>query len=321
MHGMSDAAPSQQDIADGFRRALAVAAECVGATAPNPPVGCAILDVRGHVLACAAHQKAGMPHAEAAALELCRCSGQTHLIHTIIVTLEPCNHTGRTGPCTEAILDTPAQAVWIGAEDPNPKVRGGGAKRLRAAGLAVHGIADLDHPDAPVLAQECRELIAPFAKCSRTGLPWVTVKQALDVRGGMIPPPGQKTFTNAAALTQAHAMRKRADAILTGSGTILADAPEFTVRHMPDHFGKQRWLVILDRRGRVPHAYIRTAEARGFKVRIAADITGALAFLGEQGVLEVLVEAGPQVLDSILSGGFADAHIVIHQQEELPCHP
>lgn len=299
----------------GFAEALAAAEAFVGSTAPNPAVGCALLDAGGAVLAGAAHQRAGELHAEALAIALCDQAGTTHLIYTVVVTLEPCNHTGRTPPCAEAILRTPAREVWIGAQDPNPKVQGGGAARLAAAGLKVGFIADLPGPKAASLNQQASRLIAPFAKLSRTGLPWMTVKQALTRDGSMIPPKGTKTFTSSASLLLAHQLRKRADAVLTGSGTVLADAPEFTVRHMPDFAGKQRFLTILDRRGRVPAAYVQAAEERGFTTFIATDIAGALRHLGDLGALEVLVEAGPAVLHAVRDGGFWDEWITIEQGE------
>ncbi len=301
-------------VAEAFLRAIEAAEVHRGATAPNPPVGCVLLDARGHILAVGAHRRAGEPHAEAEALEVCRRAGTTRHIHTAVVTLEPCNHWGRTPPCAQAITRTPAEAVWIGARDPNPEVAGNGAGRLRAAGLDVHdlGTASRDSVAAGIAAA-CRGLIAPFAKRASTGRPWITVKQAIDAAGSMIPPPGRKTFTSPAALTFAHGLRKRADAVLTGSGTILADDPHFTVRHVADHPGKRRSLAILDRRGRVPPGYRAEAEARGFLVRPETDLEAALDGLGRDGALEILVEAGPALTASVLDGGLWDEHVVIRQ--------
>lgn len=306
-----DPHPSPDAIAAAFRQALATARLYEGATAPNPPVGCAILDAFGNILAVAAHPKAGEGHAEALAIARCRESGLIEAVHTLVVTLEPCNHVGRTPPCTQAILSTPARAVWIGATDPNPKVAGGGAKHLALAELDVGAIADLAHADATALAANADRLIGPFAKRARTGLPWVTLKQALDARGSMIPPAGQKTFATHASLVRAHELRRRADAVLTGSGTVLADAPLFTVRHVPDFAGKTRQLAILDRRGRVPAEFLHAARARGFAPFIATSLNDALHALGEAGALEVLVEAGPQVTQSVLQAGLWDEHIRI----------
>lgn len=306
--------PSPDAVALAFRLALDAARAFVGATAPNPPVGCAILDASGNVLAVAAHQRAGTGHSEALAIAECRAKGLGRAIHTIVVTLEPCNHFGRTPPCSEAILSTTAKAVWIGAADPNPAVVGGGAERLRAAGLTVRSIGELDHG----LAGSARRLLGPFAKRARTGLPWVTVKQAVDGSGSMIPARGQKTFTSQDSLKLAHELRRRADAVLTGSGTILADAPEFTVRHVPDFVSRNRHLAILDRRGRVSTNYIDAATARGFRVLLPYSLADALHQLGEAGALEVLVEAGPLLTENVLVSPFWDEHVRITADKDGP---
>ncbi len=117
----------------------------------------------------------------------------------------------------------------------------------------------------------------------------------------MIPPPGVKTFTSAASLRQAHAMRRGADAILTGSGCVLCDDPLFTVRHVPDHEDRRRILGLFDRRRRVPDAYISAAEGRGFEVRRFGDIGQALDDLGRRGCLTALVEAGPLLREAFLA--------------------
>lgn len=308
--------PTQVVLA-AFRQALQCAAQFSGATSPNPPVGCVLLDRDGNLLAKAAHQKAGDLHAEALAIEHCRNSGTVTRIHTVLVTLEPCNHTGRTPPCTDAILSTPAKTLWIGARDPNINVRGNGADKLAANGVNVRFIDQIDDPDAALLAQSAKRLIAPFAKHARTGLPWVTVKQAVNRAGNMIPDAGQKTFTSQRSLTFAHQLRKRADAIVTGSGTILADQPEFTVRHVPDFNGKRRHLVILDRRGRVGDNYLADAQKAGFMSRIETSLEDALQQLGRASALEVLIEAGPSVLDFVLTSTFWDEHIKFTQAADL----
>lgn len=300
-------------VSDAFRQALQSAASFAGATSPNPPVGCVILDRQGNLLAKAAHQKAGDLHAEALAIERCQKDGVVGRIHTVVVTLEPCNHTGRTPPCTEAILNTPAQDVWIGTRDPNPDVRGNGARKLAASGLNVRLVEQLDAPDAALLAHSAKRLIAPFAKHARSGLPWVTIKQAMNRTGSMIPDAGSKTFTSQRSLIFAHQLRKRADAIVTGSGTILADLPELTVRHIPDFKDKQRHLIILDRRGRVSKSYLANAHKAGFQVQIETSFEGALLQLGQAGVREVLIEAGPTLLEMVLASRFWDEHIKISQ--------
>jgi diaminohydroxyphosphoribosylaminopyrimidine deaminase / 5-amino-6-(5-phosphoribosylamino)uracil reductase len=293
-------------IALGFRLAIDEAVRFIGATAPNPPVGCAILDAQGQILSVAAHHRAGEPHAEALALLLCREAGLMYRAAAAVVTLEPCNHTGRTGPCTEALLASPIREVWIGAPDPNPRVVGGGEARLREAGLDVRRV-----PAASTVGLDCAALIAPFATAARGGRPWITVKQALDTHGGMVPPPGAKTFTGTEALHLAHRLRRATDAIITGMGTILADSPHFTVRHLPDHPGRQRIIAVPDRGERLPDAYRREAESRGFLLRTAPDLSSLLQLLAREGVLWAMVEAGPRLLATIERDGLWDDWLTI----------
>ena len=305
--------PLAAAVADGFRQALAAAEAFAGATAPNPPVGCAVLDAQGVVLACVAHQRAGGPHAEAAALAACREASLVDRVHTLVVTLEPCNHHGATSPCVEAILASPAKAIWIGSRDPNPAVTGQGGARLARAGLEVSFIRDLDHRDAEDLSHQAARLIAPFAMWSVQGRPWLTLKQALTADGGMVPPAGAKTFTSQISLALAHRLRRRVDAIVTGSGTILADAPLFAVRRVPDPRQAPRRLAILDRRRRTPASYLDEARGRGFEVSLHDDIPALLADLAASGVLEALVECGPTLLGAFLATDLWDERVTIRQ--------
>lgn len=299
---MTALSPPPPAIAQAFRLALDAARVLAGATAPNPPVGCAVLAADGSVLAVEAHQGAGLPHAEAAALAACR--DRWEAVHTLVVTLEPCNHHGRTPPCSQAILASPARAVWIGARDRNPAVAGGGARRLSAAGLDVAFVA------GPLAAESAR-LIAPFAMRATQGRPWLTLKQAFTTDGSMIPPSGAKTFTSEASLDLAHALRRRADAVITGSGTILADAPLLTVRRVGDPRRAPRRLAILDRRRRVPDAYLAAARERGLDPSLHADIPALLADLADGGALEALVEAGPTLSAAFLAADLWDERVVI----------
>jgi diaminohydroxyphosphoribosylaminopyrimidine deaminase / 5-amino-6-(5-phosphoribosylamino)uracil reductase len=297
---------SEATITVAMDLALAAASGREGLTAPNPPVGCALLDKRGEVLAVAGHQGAGQPHAEASAIAQASAAGVSHRIHTVVVTLEPCNHHGRTPPCTDAILATSARTVVIGMKDPNPAVQGGGMARLAAAGLGIRLYRD--GRDAALL-----RLLAPFTKRVTQGLPWVTVKQALNAAGSMIPPTGQKTFTSQSSLVLAHQLRRRADAIFTGSGTVLADDPLFTVRLVEDFLCKARKLVVFDRRGRIPMQYGQAARARGLDVVMATSLEQALRDVAAAGCLEVLVEAGPHLTSHVLQSRFWDEHVRIKQ--------
>lgn len=303
-----------------LQNALREARKFIGATAPNPPVGAAALDAQGRILSVQAHQRAGTGHAEARVFQDLKERGLTAQARSLVVTLEPCNHHGRTPPCTEAILASPIRQVMFGLKDPNPRVAGHGAERLRAAGLNV---SEATHP---LLHTGCEQLIEPFAHWSHTGLPWVVVKTAHRANRlgspleNMLPPPGQKTFTSPSSLRFAHELRKRADAIITGSGTVLADRPEFTVRHLDDHEivasgHKKRILIVMDRRSRTPNEWLEAARSRGFEVSVAQELAATLRELGRRGVLKVLVEAGPILSSSILSLGFWNEHVVITQGE------
>jgi diaminohydroxyphosphoribosylaminopyrimidine deaminase/5-amino-6-(5-phosphoribosylamino)uracil reductase len=298
---------TEAGIAVAMREALAAARRHEGATAPNPPVGCVLLDSAGNVLAVAAHQGTGTLHAEARAIEEARAGGKLADIHTVVVTLEPCNHHGRTPPCTEAILATPARCVVIGVSDPNPHVSGGGAARLKEAGLDISFFNGN--------TTQLKRLIAPFAKRVMKELPFVTVKQAVNRDGSMVPPAGQKTFTSQGSLLIAHALRRRADAIITGSGTVLADDPLFTVRHLPDHPGKRRKLYIFDRRHRVPFSYLEAATQRGLDAVIVSDLEAVLCEAGAAGINEILVEAGPQLTAHVLQSLWWDEHVRITQTD------
>ncbi|MBV8061840.1 MAG: bifunctional diaminohydroxyphosphoribosylaminopyrimidine deaminase/5-amino-6-(5-phosphoribosylamino)uracil reductase RibD [Alphaproteobacteria bacterium] len=273
-----------------MRKAAAEARLWLGSVAPNPPVGAAALDAGGNIIAVAAHHRAGEAHAEALLLQQCRERGMIENIHTLCVTLEPCNHHGRTPPCCDAIIANGIRRVAVGCRDPNPHVQGGGIERLRAAGVEI-----IEN----IVAEECQQLIRAFRHKAITGRPWITVKQAINRDGTMLPPSGQKTFTSPESLRLAHLLRKRADALITGSGTVLSDYPLFTVRHVTDYPGKQRHLVIMDRRGRVPPAYIDEARTRNLVVTTANDLHEAVGFLSHQGITEILIEAGPTLTEAV----------------------
>lgn len=291
-------------LSNAMRLACAEARRWLGITSPNPPVGAVALDESGEVLAIAAHQGAGTAHAEVALIEHCRANGLLNRIHTLCVTLEPCNHQGLTPPCCEAIIAAGIQRIAIGTRDPNLSVKGGGIKRLQEAGLKVTTGIEEDI---------CRQLIYAFAYSVRTDRPWVTIKQAFDEQGSRIPPPGQKTFTSQESLRLAHQLRKRADAILTGSGTILVDHPRFTVRYVPDYPGKSRILGILDRRRRVHEPYLRFARANGFTPVIYDNLHTAMADLAHRNMREVLVEAGPLLSQTVLKSAWWTMDVTIRK--------
>ncbi len=300
-------------LAAAARHALDLAWERAGATAPNPPVGCVLVDSAGDILAGAAHQRAGAAHAEAAAIALCVDAGTLGSARAAVVTLEPCSHVGRTPPCVDALLETGIELVLVGALDPHPRAPGRGLQMLETAGRRVLTFSALDHSEAPDLARSAARLIQPFACAVTRGRPFVTIKTALTSQGSMIPPAGAKTFTSPASLVHAHAIRRRADAILTGSGCILADDPAFTVRRVPDHPGKRRILAVLDRRRRVSEAWFERARARGLDPRRYDSLEAAMDDLAAAGALEVLVEAGPTLRRAILKSDLWDEDIIFQQ--------
>jgi diaminohydroxyphosphoribosylaminopyrimidine deaminase / 5-amino-6-(5-phosphoribosylamino)uracil reductase len=297
-------------IVAAFEMAISSAARFRGATAPNPPVGAATLDPAGRIVAVSAHEEAGKPHAETNAIAM-HASKTSEPVATLIVTLEPCNHYGRTPPCTEAVLRARPQSVWIGALDPNRQVAGGGCAVLAAGGMRVHLLGDLSSHTARRIAEACSDLILPFSHRLATGRPWVTIRQILGPNAGMSSSLSRKASASQDVLAFAHQLRKRADVILTGSGTVLADWPDFSVRHIPDHRSKRRSLLICDRRNRVPQAYLEATRLRGLDAIKVTDIDAALHVLGAQGCLEVLVEAGPTLLHHVLKTDLWDEHIVI----------
>lgn len=289
-----------------------------GATLPNPPVAAAVYDAGGQLLGVGLHRRAGEAHAEVDALEAVRRAGHWEDARCMVVTLEPCNHTGRTPPCTEAILASPIREVIFLHTDPYPHGSLGGAERLRAEGLRV------EQAEPEVAAQHAM-ILGPFLRRAQAAAhgkslerPWVTVKTVWRnawASGGawtMVPPLGQKTFASEHLLRLAHRLRRQADAVLTGSGTVLADAPLFNVRHVPDHpRPPKRWLAVLDRRGRVPREYFEAARQLGFKLIECKDATAALRELADRGVHEVLVEAGPELSGFMLRQGLWDVHVEI----------
>ncbi len=216
-----------------MRRALSLARRALGKTSPNPPVG-AVIVRDGRIVGEGYHKKAGGPHAEVNAI---RAAGDGARGGTIYVTLEPCNHTGRTPPCTRAVLEAGIKEVVIGCLDPNPRVEGGGGSSLRAMGVKVR---------TGCLEEECMGLIAPFAKHVSTGMPWVVAKVAASLDGKIATRTGDsKWITNEEARRRGHKLRAVSDAILVGRGTVEADDPLLTCRGVR---GANPLRVVLDSR-------------------------------------------------------------------------
>ncbi|MEN8142001.1 MAG: bifunctional diaminohydroxyphosphoribosylaminopyrimidine deaminase/5-amino-6-(5-phosphoribosylamino)uracil reductase RibD, partial [Thermodesulfobacteriota bacterium] len=216
-----------------MKMALREAGKGRGKTSPNPCVG-AVVVKGGKVVAKGYHRRAGSPHAEVNALEQ---AGSKAAGATIYVTLEPCNHTGRTPPCTEKILAAGISKVVVGMNDPNPLVKGSGNDYLADRGLAVV---------SGVLAEECRKQNRFFIKHITTGRPWVIMKAGLSIDGRIATKSGHSNWiTGEDSRREVHRLRDRVDAILVGSGTALADDPSLTAR-LPGRKGRDPLRVVLD---------------------------------------------------------------------------
>ncbi|HIJ90483.1 MAG: bifunctional diaminohydroxyphosphoribosylaminopyrimidine deaminase/5-amino-6-(5-phosphoribosylamino)uracil reductase RibD [Desulfobulbaceae bacterium] len=273
--------------------AIREARKGLGRTSPNPCVG-AVVVKNNKLIATGFHQKAGTPHAEVHAL---RAAGARAKGATIYVTLEPCNHTGRTPPCTQAILAGGIKRVVVGMLDPNPLVAGGGCKTLEAQGVAVM---------QGVLAEECRSLNRPFIKHVTTGLPWVIMKAGMSLDGRLALGSGQSGWiTNEQSRRQVHRLRDRVDAILIGSGTALLDDPALTTR-LPGRQGRDPLRVILDTALRLPATARMLQQPSSAETWIFcgpdADVKRAEALIASGGVIKQvrLDEAGQLDLGAVL---------------------
>ncbi len=283
-----------------MRAALREAAKGLGATSPNPAVG-AVLVRNGRILARGWHRRAGLPHAEVEALQALPDPALAKGA-TLYVTLEPCSTTGRTPPCTEAILRAGIRKVVVGATDPHPAHSGRGLEMLRKRGVEVV---------AGVLQAECAYLNRAFFKWIVTRRPWVVAKAALSLDGRLTRPPGEgQWLTGPAALRDAHRLRALSDAVLIGAGTLRADNPALSVRRVPLPEGKpQPWRVVLTRGGGglPPESRIfKDADAERTLVFTSRPLEEVLSELGEKhAVTQLLVEGGGEVL-----GAFFDGHHV-----------
>jgi diaminohydroxyphosphoribosylaminopyrimidine deaminase/5-amino-6-(5-phosphoribosylamino)uracil reductase len=217
----------------------------VGLSSPNPPVGC-VLVKEGRVIGAGVHTRAGDPHGEIMALRDAEARSEDPRGATAYVTLEPCCHQGRTGPCTLALIQAGLTRVVVGVRDPNPRVDGGGLAILRAHGLAV---------DEGLLGEACARFHAPFFKLIRSGLPWVTLKLALGSDGAMGPEGFTTQVTPPGVQSLAHALRRASEGIIVGRHTIEVDNPQLTDR-WPAPSAPHRTFarLVLDSEGRLPSA-------------------------------------------------------------------
>ena len=299
-----------------MERAAALAEKGRGFVSPNPPVG-AVVVADNSVVGIGWHKAAGLDHAEVMALQ---DAGKRAGNATLYVTLEPCNHQGRTPPCTRAVIEAGIKRVVVGCRDPNPGVCGGGVETLRSAGIEV---------TTDVLSERTRELIEEFIWYSTTGTPFVTVKCASTLDGRIATATGDsKWITNERSRQYVHRLRHEADAILVGAGTVKADNPSLTAR-IEGMETKDPIRVILDSRlsidenARLLHqesdapTLIVTAcgeqvlpekkerlEKAGVSVLDSGDsgsridIVRLMKILGDRGVTSLFVEGGAEVIAS-----------------------
>ena len=298
--------------------ALEEARHGLGRTHPNPAVG-AVIVKNGKIIARGFHAKAGTGHAEAVALA---AAGRKAKGATIYSTLEPCNHFGRTPPCTQAIIDVGIVRVVYASTDPNPVVNGKGHRALIKAGVKV---------EQGVLREEANVLNRPYFKAIQTGLPWVSLKAAITLDGKIATSSGaSKWISSEASRLTVHRLRNVTDAIIVGAGTVAADNPRLTTR-LPDENGHDAARVIIDPHLRTkPSAKVYqpgvlrilvtlrpSAEAQAFAdrgvlvwstqgKRDRVSIRSVLRALVKRGLHSVMVEGGAATFASFLKEGVVD---------------
>ncbi|GGM03044.1 MULTISPECIES: bifunctional diaminohydroxyphosphoribosylaminopyrimidine deaminase/5-amino-6-(5-phosphoribosylamino)uracil reductase RibD [Micromonospora] len=293
-------------VDEAMRRANELAARGLGTTSPNPVVGCVLLDADGQVVGEGFHAYAGGPHAEIVALAQ---AGERARGGTAVITLEPCNHTGRTGPCSTALVSAGLARVVIAVEDPDPVAKGG-ADTLRAAGIRV---------DLGVRADEAEAGNIAWLTSIRRGRPYVIWKYAATLDGRSAAADGTSMWiTSEAARMDVHALRATVDAVIAGIGTVLADDPRLTARNLRDGSLaiRQPLRVVVDSSGRTPaDAQVRDGAARtwiatGAEVGVdpagRVDLAALLDALHTRGIRAALLEGGPRLAGAFLAAGLVD---------------
>lgn len=278
--------------------ALSVSARGRGRTAENPNVGCVITAPDGRIIGTGRTGDGGRPHAEVNALEMTQAGGEPLKGATAYVTLEPCSHTGKTGPCAEAIVSSGIARVVVAIKDPDPRVSGRGIQRLRQAGLTV---------ETGLMADEARRAMAGFLSRMELRRPHLTLKLAtsLDGRSALVNGVSQ-WITNAEARAHGHLLRARSDAILTGAATVLADNPQLTCR-LPGLEGQSPRPVILD-----PSDDLTGSEAIFTRDPLvltgddARDLPAVMTRLADAGINWLMAESGGRLAASLLRADLVD---------------
>jgi diaminohydroxyphosphoribosylaminopyrimidine deaminase/5-amino-6-(5-phosphoribosylamino)uracil reductase len=307
-------------------QALALAEQALFITSPNPRVGCVIVGAQGTVLGQGHTQAAGQAHAEVMALRDAQTRGHSTQGSTAYVTLEPCSHQGRTGPCCDALIAAGLARVVASVEDPNPLVAGQGLARLQAAGVQV---------DVGLLRAESTELNMGFFKRMQQGTPWMRMKSAQSLDGQTALTNGHSQWiTGEAARLDGHRFRAQACAVLTGIGTVLEDNPLLNVRGIDTP--RQPHLLLVDSRLQTPlnarlwdvqrqvvifHAERQPAVEEALKAKGAqlvclpgegqkVDLAALVGHLGQLPCNEVHIEAGHKLNGSLLKAGLVDELLV-----------
>ena len=276
--------------------AVAAAARARHRASPNPWVGAAVVGPDGTVVT-GATQAFGGAHAEVTALAAASDPSGA----TVYTTLEPCNHIGKTRPCTDALIDAGVARVVIGIEDPDPQVAGSGIARLRKAGIGVV---------VGVGAADVEQQLRPYLHHRRNGRPWVLLKLAVTIDGRVAAPDGSSQWiTGPAALTDAHRLRAESDAILVGAGTVRADDPALTVRYWP---GPDDGIDPAEVRD--PCRIVLGVAPLDARVRPCTQYDGPLPDLldqlGAEGVVQLMVEGGPRVAHVFHHAGLVDQYVI-----------
>jgi diaminohydroxyphosphoribosylaminopyrimidine deaminase/5-amino-6-(5-phosphoribosylamino)uracil reductase len=285
------------DIESAMRRALALSVGVLGTTSPNPPVGAVVLDPDGDLVGAGATAPPGGPHAEVVAL---RQAGTRAQGGTVVCTLEPCSHVGRTGPCTTAITEAGIARVVYACADPTEPA-GGGAGVLRAAGIEVE--------EGTLVDEVAEGPLAAWLHTQRAGRPFVTWKLAATLDGRAAAADGtSRWITGAEARADVHRLRAEVDAVVVGMGTVLADDPALTVRPDPGH---QPLRVVVGVEDRIPAGARVLDDAAETLVLTERDTgrhapEGVLRVLHERGVVSVLLEGGPTLAAAFMTAGLVD---------------
>lgn len=306
--------------------ALDLAENGIGSVEPNPAVGCVIVK-SDQIIGSGHHEQFGGPHAEINALTGCKTKHNDPTDATMYVTLEPCCHTGKTPPCSQAVIAAKIAKVIIAAPDPTDHVAGGGIKQLQQAGIQV---------EIGPCKKQALILNAPFYKQAQTNKPWVIAKWAQSA-DHFLASKTNRWISNQSSRNDVHQLRRRCQAILVGVDTVIADDPELTVR-IPDlDWNRQPLRIILDTNLRIPTDRIilntfdaqtlivttpQTLQTQSEKINFLAtrgvqiltvpktndtcDLTTLLDELGKRDIQQLLVEGGPKVLTSFINTGLID---------------